>query len=58
MQKECDALKTKVLDQTNKEIILEIKHSQNELEELKKLLQTSKCKICIKHLCKKNPLLA
>ncbi|XP_063411291.1 serine/threonine-protein phosphatase 6 regulatory ankyrin repeat subunit C-like [Mytilus trossulus] len=42
MQKECDELKTKVLDQTNKEIILEIKHSQNEIEELKWLLKKTK----------------
>lgn len=39
MQKDCEDLKTKVLDRTYKEIILEIKHSQDKIENL---LQTSK----------------
>lgn len=44
MRLECDQLKTKVLDQTNKEIILEIKHSKNEIEELKQSFKI--LKIC------------
>ncbi|VDI76466.1 Hypothetical predicted protein [Mytilus galloprovincialis] len=38
MQKDCEDLKTKVLDRTYKEIILEIKHSQDKIENL---LQTT-----------------
>ncbi|CAG2188836.1 unnamed protein product [Mytilus edulis] len=35
LKQECDQLKTKILDQTNKEIILEIKNSKSQIEELK-----------------------
>ncbi|CAG2252271.1 unnamed protein product [Mytilus edulis] len=42
MKQECDQLKTKIIDQTNKEIILEIKRSQNEIAELKHSLKTTK----------------
>ncbi|CAG2199667.1 unnamed protein product [Mytilus edulis] len=40
LKQECDQLRTKILDQTNKEIILEIKHSKDEIEELKQSLET------------------
>ncbi|CAC5401128.1 unnamed protein product [Mytilus coruscus] len=36
MKQECDNLKTKILDQTNQEIMLGIKHSNDEIMELKK----------------------
>ncbi|CAG2188830.1 unnamed protein product [Mytilus edulis] len=39
LKQECDQLKTKILDQTNKEIILEIKNSKSEIEELKQLVK-------------------
>ncbi|CAG2199677.1 unnamed protein product [Mytilus edulis] len=42
MKQECDLLKTKPLDQTNKEIIMEIKHSNEEIEQLKKSVQSLK----------------
>ncbi|XP_071160740.1 uncharacterized protein [Mytilus edulis] len=35
MKQECDHLKTKPLDQTNHEIMMDIKHSNNEIRELK-----------------------
>ncbi|XP_052103697.1 uncharacterized protein LOC127737205 [Mytilus californianus] len=35
MKQECDHLKTKPLDQTNQEIMMDIKHSNNEIRELK-----------------------
>ncbi|CAC5412652.1 unnamed protein product [Mytilus coruscus] len=35
MKQECDNLKTKPLDQTNQEIMMDIKHSNNEIRELK-----------------------
>ncbi|XP_076096578.1 uncharacterized protein LOC143067286 [Mytilus galloprovincialis] len=36
MKEECDILKTKILDQSNQEIMLDIKHSNDEIMELKK----------------------
>lgn len=39
MKQECDQLKTKILDQTNIEIILEIQNSKSEIEELKQLVK-------------------
>ncbi|XP_052106730.1 uncharacterized protein LOC127739169 [Mytilus californianus] len=36
MKQECDILKTKILDQSNQEIMLGIKHSNDEIMELKK----------------------
>ncbi|CAG2207145.1 unnamed protein product [Mytilus edulis] len=42
MKHQCDQLKTKVLDQTNKDIILEIRYSRNEIQELKQSLENLK----------------
>lgn len=42
MKQECDLLKKKPLDQTNKDIIMEIKHSNEAIEQLKKSLQSLK----------------
>lgn len=42
MKQECDLLKTKTLDQTNKEIIMHIKHSHEEIELLRKSVQSLK----------------
>lgn len=42
MKQECDHLKTKALDQTNLEIIMDIKHSNNEIQELKEALKSLK----------------
>lgn len=36
MKQECDHLKTKPLDQTNREIMIDIKRSNDEIKELKK----------------------
>ncbi|CAG2194950.1 unnamed protein product [Mytilus edulis] len=38
MKYECDQLRTKILDQTNKEIMLDIKRSNDEIHELKQSL--------------------
>ncbi|CAG2253747.1 unnamed protein product [Mytilus edulis] len=40
MKQECDHLKTKPLDQTNQEIIMDIKHSNNEIRELKESFES------------------
>ncbi|CAG2203167.1 unnamed protein product [Mytilus edulis] len=42
MKQECDHLKTKPLDQTNQEIIMDIKHSNNEIRELKESFKSLK----------------
>ncbi|CAC5412666.1 unnamed protein product [Mytilus coruscus] len=42
MKQECDHLKTKPLDQTNQEIIMDIKHSNNEIRELKESFESLK----------------
>ncbi|XP_052064357.1 uncharacterized protein LOC127704365 [Mytilus californianus] len=42
MKNECDHLKTKPLDQTNQEIMIEIKHSNDEIRELKGSLESLK----------------
>ncbi|XP_071159016.1 E3 ubiquitin-protein ligase DZIP3-like [Mytilus edulis] len=42
MKQECDHLKTKPLDQTNQEIMMDIKHSNNEIQELKESLKSLK----------------
>ncbi|CAG2204199.1 unnamed protein product [Mytilus edulis] len=38
MNQECQDLKVKILDQSNQEIMLEIKHSQEEMKELKQIM--------------------
>lgn len=40
MKQECDQLRTKVLDQTNKEIMIDIKRSNDEIKELKESLHS------------------
>ncbi|XP_052103345.1 uncharacterized protein LOC127736784 [Mytilus californianus] len=40
MKQECDNLKTKILDQTNQEIMLDIKRSNGEIMELKKSFES------------------
>lgn len=40
IKKECDHLKTKPLDQTNQEIMLDIKRSNDEIRELKESFNT------------------
>ncbi|CAC5415679.1 unnamed protein product [Mytilus coruscus] len=42
MKQECDHLKTKPLDQTNLEIMMNIKHSNNEIQELKESFESLK----------------
>ncbi|XP_071177510.1 uncharacterized protein [Mytilus edulis] len=42
MKQECDNLKVKILDQSSREIILEIKRSNNEIKELKKSMESLK----------------
>ncbi|XP_076095788.1 uncharacterized protein LOC143066861 [Mytilus galloprovincialis] len=42
MKQECDNLKTKPLDQTNQEIMMDIKHSNNEIRELKESFESLK----------------
>ncbi|XP_052080604.1 uncharacterized protein LOC127718575 [Mytilus californianus] len=42
MKQECDHMKTKQLDQTNQEIMMDIKHSNNEIQELKESLESLK----------------
>ncbi|CAG2237152.1 unnamed protein product [Mytilus edulis] len=42
MKQECDHLKTKPLDQTNQEIMMDIKHSNNEIRELKESFESLK----------------
>ncbi|CAC5412657.1 unnamed protein product [Mytilus coruscus] len=42
MNQECDHLKTKPLDQTNQEIMMDIKHSNHEIQELKESLKSLK----------------
>ncbi|VDH88929.1 Hypothetical predicted protein [Mytilus galloprovincialis] len=42
MKQECDILKTKPLDQSNKEIIMEIKHSNEAIEQLTKSFRSLK----------------
>lgn len=42
MKQECDHLRTKALDQTNKEIIMDIKHSNDEINDLKESLEKLK----------------
>lgn len=39
MKHECDLLRTKTLDQTNKEILKDIKRSDNEIQELKRKIE-------------------
>lgn len=46
MKQQCDQLKTKVLDQTNKDIILEIRYSRNEIQDLKQSLENLKKNTC------------
>ncbi|XP_063426850.1 uncharacterized protein LOC134710422 [Mytilus trossulus] len=43
MKQECDHLKTKPLDQTNTEIMIEVKRSNDEIKELKESLRSLKC---------------
>ncbi|CAC5408418.1 unnamed protein product [Mytilus coruscus] len=40
MKQECDHLKSKALDQTNQQIMMDIKHSRDEITELKKSVNT------------------
>ncbi|CAC5412671.1 unnamed protein product [Mytilus coruscus] len=40
IKQECDHLRTKPLDQTNKEIMINIKHSNNEIRELKESFES------------------
>ncbi|XP_076080029.1 uncharacterized protein LOC143050800 [Mytilus galloprovincialis] len=42
MKQECDNLKTKILDQTNQEIMLDIKRSNDEIRELKQSVDSLK----------------
>lgn len=42
MKQECDNLKTKILDQTNQEIMLDIKRSNDEIRELKQSVESLK----------------
>ncbi|XP_071176312.1 uncharacterized protein [Mytilus edulis] len=42
MKQECDHLNTKPLDQTNQEIMMDIKHSNNEIRELKESFESLK----------------
>ncbi|CAG2190534.1 unnamed protein product [Mytilus edulis] len=42
MKQECNHLKTKPLDQTNQEIMMDIKHSNNEIRELKESFESLK----------------
>ncbi|XP_052065370.1 E3 ubiquitin-protein ligase DZIP3-like isoform X2 [Mytilus californianus] len=42
MEQECYQLKTKLLDQTNQEIIMDIKHSKDEIKEIKGSLEELK----------------
>ncbi|XP_063426126.1 uncharacterized protein LOC134709933 [Mytilus trossulus] len=42
MKQECEHLKTKPLDQTNQEIMIDIKHSFNEIRELKESFESLK----------------
>lgn len=42
MKQECDHLKTKPLDQTNREIMIDVKRSTDEIKEMKKLLKSLK----------------
>lgn len=42
MKLECDKLKTKTLDQSNREIMLDIKHSNDEIRELKQSVEILK----------------
>lgn len=42
MKADCDQLKNMVLDKTNKEIILKIEHTKNDIEEMKQALKTLK----------------
>ncbi|CAG2247007.1 unnamed protein product [Mytilus edulis] len=42
MKEECDLLRTKTLDQTNKEIMMDIKRSNDEIKELKESLDSLK----------------
>lgn len=40
MKEECDQLKSKNLDQTNQQIMMDIKHSRDEITELKESMKT------------------
>ncbi|XP_052084626.1 ankyrin-3-like [Mytilus californianus] len=42
MKQECDKVKTKILDQTNQEIMLDIKRSNDEIKELKQSVESLK----------------
>lgn len=42
MKRECDQLKSKPLDQTNREIMIDIKHSNDEIRELQSTLEKLK----------------
>ncbi|CAC5369601.1 unnamed protein product [Mytilus coruscus] len=42
MKQECDNVKTKILDQTNQEIMLDIKRSNDEIKELKQSVESLK----------------
>lgn len=42
MKEECDLLRTKTLDQTNKEILMDINRSNDEIKELKESLDSLK----------------
>ncbi|XP_071148090.1 uncharacterized protein [Mytilus edulis] len=55
MKQECDDMKTKPLDQTNQEIITDIKHSYNEIRELKESFES--LKLSHSELIKSNELL-
>lgn len=42
MKQECDQMKTKPLDRTNQEIMIDIKHSNNEIRELQESFKSLK----------------
>ncbi|CAG2206831.1 unnamed protein product [Mytilus edulis] len=45
MNHECQELKVKILDQSNQEVMLEIKQSQEEMKELKQTMDTQNLKV-------------